>query len=107
MCLPPTNYRDYGNLYATVPTGAIESFITGLTGNFQRRLQPQSHTLDRKCRPSFFPGQNAKNPQIITSLPGMDTYAIWARSDGTKDVIEFSYTRYYGSSWSNPITLSN
>lgn len=33
VCLPPTNYRDYGNLYATVPTGAIESFITGLTGN--------------------------------------------------------------------------
>ncbi|NGX28918.1 MAG: hypothetical protein K940chlam1_01106 [Candidatus Anoxychlamydiales bacterium] len=52
-------------------------------------------------------GQDAKNPQIMTDYPGMDVYAIWARSDGSKDVIEFSRSYLYGSSFSSPVTISN
>ncbi|NGX34349.1 MAG: hypothetical protein K1060chlam1_00701 [Candidatus Anoxychlamydiales bacterium] len=51
--------------------------------------------------------QDAKNPQIITSFPGMNTFAIWARSDGTKNVIELATSAYYGASWTSSIIISN
>ncbi len=53
------------------------------------------------------PGQNAKDPEVQTDFYGMNVYAIWARSDGTKDVIQFSRSYLYGTSWSNPLVISN
>ncbi|NGX34233.1 MAG: hypothetical protein K1060chlam1_00584 [Candidatus Anoxychlamydiales bacterium] len=53
------------------------------------------------------PGQDAKNPSVKTSDSGDKVFVIWARSDGTKDVIEEVYSNDYGASFSIPQTVSN
>ncbi|NGX48417.1 MAG: hypothetical protein K940chlam5_00002 [Candidatus Anoxychlamydiales bacterium] len=51
--------------------------------------------------------QNAKNPQITVSDDGVKTYIVWTRSDGIKDVIQMSSSQFYGSSFSDPQSISN
>ncbi|NGX62708.1 MAG: hypothetical protein KR126chlam6_00108 [Candidatus Anoxychlamydiales bacterium] len=51
-------------------------------------------------------GQTAKNPQIAADKDGQNTYVAWARSNGTNDIIQLSYSSDYGLIWSSPIDLS-
>ncbi|HEU64738.1 MAG: hypothetical protein KR126chlam4_00296 [Candidatus Anoxychlamydiales bacterium] len=51
--------------------------------------------------------ENAKNPQITISDDGVKTYIVWTRSDGIKDVIQMSASQFYGSSFSDPQSISN
>jgi len=52
-------------------------------------------------------GENAKNPRVSTSQSGQKVYVSWARSDGTKDVIQEVYSSDYGVTFSAPHTISN
>jgi hypothetical protein len=52
-------------------------------------------------------GQNAKKPKIATGQNGQYVYAIWARSNGIKDVVRVVLSSNYGASFSTPVTISN
>ena len=52
-------------------------------------------------------GQNALNPHMITNLIGDHVYAIWARSNGLNDIIQFSRSIDFGQTFSSPQDLSD
>ena len=47
-----------------------------------------------------------KTPQISTNDYGLYAYAIWAKNDGTDDIVQTAYSSDFGSNWSTPISLS-
>ena len=49
--------------------------------------------------------ENAKNAKIIAYKNG-NISAIWAKNDGTNDIIQSSYSSDFGQTWSTPINLS-
>ncbi len=51
-------------------------------------------------------GQNASNPCITTHFVGEHVYAVWQRSNGSNDIIQFSKSSDFGQSFSTPIDLS-
>ncbi len=51
-------------------------------------------------------GQNAKNPQLTTDFNGDKVYAIWARSNGSEDIIQFSKSLDFGNTFSSSSDLS-
>ncbi len=52
-------------------------------------------------------GADAKNPRVMTNQSGKEVYVSWARSDGTKDVIQESHSNDYGVTFSIPKVVSN
>ncbi|NGX43848.1 MAG: hypothetical protein K1060chlam3_00004 [Candidatus Anoxychlamydiales bacterium] len=51
-------------------------------------------------------GQDASIPHMITDFIGDDVYAIWVRTNGTNDIIQFSKSADFGSTFSSPVDLS-
>ncbi|NGX28915.1 MAG: hypothetical protein K940chlam1_01103, partial [Candidatus Anoxychlamydiales bacterium] len=53
------------------------------------------------------PGEDAKNPRVMTNKTGKEIYVTWTRSDGSKDVIQAVSSNDYGVTYSSPETVSN
>ncbi|NGX33423.1 MAG: hypothetical protein K1060chlam4_01490, partial [Candidatus Anoxychlamydiales bacterium] len=51
--------------------------------------------------------ESAKNPRVATNQSGKEVYVSWARSDGTKDVIQEVHSTDYGVTFSVPKVVSN
>ncbi|NGX63459.1 MAG: hypothetical protein KR126chlam6_00871 [Candidatus Anoxychlamydiales bacterium] len=50
--------------------------------------------------------QSAKMPQIATNINQNCICAIWARSNGTNDIIQYKHSQDYGANWNSTVDLS-